>query len=555
LRQVRLDIIAMFYYIGDLDSERTNFTLRYPALWTLKLYMGYKSITLKVTTLYDEEILRKQIAGSLRIRKFTYQIESKSLDARNKGNIHWLMKIGVNSEEIKDGLKPVRDTLVIPGFRGKQEVVVTGSGPAGFFCALVLQKAGFSTTLIDRGSDVHKRNNAILNFERDGIFDPQNNYAFGEGGAGTFSDGKLTSRSKHISKERDFILSSYIDAGAPAEIAWMAHPHLGTDNLKKIVKNLRQNFLDIGGRVLFETMLEDISAKDGVITEAITSAGPVRADALFIAPGHSAFETYRMLIRRGVGFRTKNFAIGSRMEHRQEVINQIQWGKPRLPGVKAAEYRISSQADGKHQVYSFCMCPGGIVVPATAYANTNIVNGMSYYKRNGYYANAACVAGIHPDELAGKVVSPSEALDYLENLENQFYQYARGYEAPSCSIKDFISSKIRDTNFKSSYPLGLQSAQLWKMLPSSVAGSIRSALIEFTGKMRGFDTGNLIGLESKTSSPIQVIREEGGLCAGFANLFVIGEGSGYAGGIISSAADGVKSAMHYSTKHSDNRNL
>jgi uncharacterized protein len=507
--------------------------------------MGYKPVTLKVPTLYDDDILRKIIAGNLRIKKFTWQIESKSLDARNKQNIHWSMRVGVVSEEIREGSRPEVETLMIPHLKRSEHVVVTGSGPAGFFCALVLQKAGFQTTLIDRGSEVHKRNNSIINFERDGIFDPQNNYAFGEGGAGTFSDGKLTSRSKHISREREFILSSYIDAGAPGEIAWMAHPHLGTDNLKKIAGNLRRNFTDLGGKVLFETMLQDIKVRGGRVTEALTSGGPLRADALFVAPGHSAFETYRMLIKRGVGFRTKNFAIGSRMEHLQEVINQIQWGRPRLPGVKAAEYRISSPGDGKHQVYSFCMCPGGMVVPATAYANSNIVNGMSYYKRNGIYANAACVAGIHPGELAGREVSPLEALEYLEHLEQEFYRVADGYAAPSCSIKDFIDSSLRETNMKSSYPRGLMSAPLWDLLPGRVVPALRAALREFAARMKGFDSGNLIGLESKTSSPVQVIREAGGLCSGFGNLFVIGEGSGYAGGIISSAADGVKASMNY----------
>ena len=424
-------------------------------------------------------------------------------------------------------------------------MVITGSGPAGFFCALVLQKAGFGTTLIERGSEVHKRNGAIIRLERDGEFDPRNNYAFGEGGAGTFSDGKLTSRSKHISRERGFILASYIDAGAPAEISWMAHPHLGTDNLKRIVANLRQQYTGLGGRILFETMLENISVKDGMVTEVLTSAGSLRADALFVAPGHSAYETYRMLIGKGVAFRTKNFAIGSRMEHPQEIINRIQWGLPALPGVRAAEYRISSRADGRHQVYSFCMCPGGTVVPAMAYANASVVNGMSYFKRDGMYANAGCVAGIHPGELAGKDVSPLDALTLIEQLEQKFFHFSGGFKAPSCSIRDFTDARLRDHSLESSYPPGLKSAPLWELLPRNVASAMQAGLKDFAGKMKGFDSGNLIGLESKTSSPIQVVRDAGGLCSGFKNLFLIGEGSGFAGGIVSSAADGIKAAMHY----------
>lgn len=505
--------------------------------------MGYRSIIINAPVGYNEESLRRIIGKQCGISEFTYQIENKSLDARNHSRIHWLMHIGVFSNQIKGGIEPIKEPLQIPYKKRNARIVIVGSGPAGFFAAFVLQQAGFQTTIIERGTEVQKRNRSILQFEREGVFDPNANYAFGEGGAGTFSDGKLTSRSKHISKERQFILSSYVKAGAPEEIEYLAYPHLGTDNLKKIVKNLRTEYENLGGKILFETMLDDIRVKNGKVTEAVTSSGVLPLEALFIAPGHSAYETYRMLMRRGVSFRTKNFAIGSRMEHTQEIINLAQWGKFKLPGVKAAEYRLTSPADGKHQVYSFCMCPGGMVVPATAYSDCNIVNGMSYYKRDGRFANAACVAAIHPDELAGKEVKPAEALDQLENLEKQFYKFSNGYVAPACSIRDFIDGKSRSAGFESSYPLGLKTAPLWEMLPANVVHAMRAGLIDFFKKMKGFETGNLIGLESKTSSPIQVFRDPGGLCSGFKNLYLIGEGSGYAGGIISSAADGVKAAM------------
>ena len=333
-------------------------------------------------------------------------------------------------------------------------------------------------------------------------------------------------------------------AGAPDEIEYMAHPHLGTDNLRKIVKNLRIEFEQLGGEFLFETLMEDIVIKNYKVTEVITNKGTLPADALFIASGHSAFETYKMLIRRGIPFRTKNFAIGSRMEHRQEVINFAQWGLPKIPGVKAAEYRLTSSGDSNHPVFSFCMCPGGMVVPAAAYANTNIVNGMSYYQRNGEFANAACVVGIHPDELAGKTVSPLEALENVSELEQKFYELAEGYKAPTCSIQNFLKQHMKDEAPKSSYPLGLMSAPLWELLPHTVVEAMQAGLVDFIRKMRGFETGILLGLESKTSSPVQVIREQNGLCTGFQNLYVVGEGSGYAGGIISSAADGIKAAMH-----------
>jgi uncharacterized protein len=213
-------------------------------------FMGFKTISLKLPTDFTSEKLRSKISKELRISDFTFQIENKSLDARNKSNIFWLVQVVVNSPEIKGGEEINTETLEIPYIKRKEQVVVVGSGPAGFFAAFVLQKAGFNVTLIERGSEVTKRGKSIQTFEKTGIFDAQNNYAFGEGGAGTFSDGKLTSRSKHISLEKKFILTCYIEAGAPDEIAYMAHPHLGTDNLKKIVRNLRLAFEKLGGKIL-----------------------------------------------------------------------------------------------------------------------------------------------------------------------------------------------------------------------------------------------------------------------------------------------------------------
>lgn len=505
--------------------------------------MGFQNITLKMPTDFTMEHLRNRIGRELRLRAFSFHIENKSLDARNKANIHWLVQVVVKSDEIKKGIDVSDEKLVIPFKKRKEQIVVVGSGPAGFFAGYVLQKAGFNVNIIERGSEVVKRGKSILNFERTGNFDPQNNYAFGEGGAGTFSDGKLTSRSKHISLEKKFVLSSYVKAGAPAEIEYMAHPHLGTDNLRKIVQNLRSEFENLGGKFMFETLLEDVIIKNSKVTQVITSQGILPADALFLATGHSAYETFRMLIRHGIPFRTKNFAIGSRMEHPQEIINIAQWGRPTLPGVKAAEYRLTSSADGKHQVFSFCMCPGGIVVPAAAYEKTNIVNGMSFYSRGGGFANAACVAGLHPDELAGKTVSPLEALENLEKLERKFFDIAGGYSAPACSIGDFLKQKKNASNLRSSFPLGLTYAPLWDLLPKQIVPSMQAGLLDFARKMKGFEHGNLLGFESKTSSPIQVIRESNGRCEGFENLYMVGEGSGYAGGIISSAADGIKAAM------------
>ncbi|MBF0232226.1 MAG: FAD-binding protein, partial [Desulfamplus sp.] len=536
--------------------------------------MGYTEISLKLPTDYNDEQIRSAIRQSLQIQseKFTFQLLNKSLDARKKSDIHWLIRIGVVSDKIADvtclggkhpwtdgnpttpdhekqmwfhgkeadnetykdmdALTSVSDSTIesgisyskisylkkttdmshqramleIPYRKREQKVLVVGSGPAGFFAAYVLQKAGFNTTLIERGADVKKRAASIKEFESTGYFNPVANYAFGEGGAGTFSDGKLTSRSKHISKEKQFVLSSYVQAGAPEEILYMAHPHLGSDNLKQIVKKLRKMFIDIGGTTLFETMLEDLIIKGGKVQGALTGSSnssrcgsrasdnvsgsrtsknvsdprasdndhalmgttkneslmitdsskdfhinisknphvhmEIEADEIIIAPGHSAYETFRMLMEKGVQFRSKSFAIGCRVEHPQELINIAQWGRKSLPGVKAAEYRLTSKGDGQLPVYTFCMCPGGVIVPATAYESSNIVNGMSRYQRNGDFANAACVAGVNLSRLLSKDVEAAESLDWLEALEHKFYSYSDGYAAPFCTIQDFIDSKL-----------------------------------------------------------------------------------------------------------------
>ncbi len=504
--------------------------------------MGYRETELTMPTGYSEEQLEQAVARSLGIKELSFQVINKSLDARKKDRIVWRIRVGVSSPQLKGDPPEAQDVLDIPYRKRNSKVVVTGSGPAGFFAAYVLQMAGFETVIIERGADVDKRAQEIRGFERSGKFSPLGTYAFGEGGAGTFSDGKLTARSKRVSREKAFITKHYIAAGGPAEIAYMTHPHLGTDNLKKIVRNLREEYRRLGGSILFETLLTGIAVKHGKVSAALTTSGEITADHFFIAPGHSAYETYRMLMAAGVPFRTKNFALGSRAEHPQEIINRAQWGRPALQGVKAAEYRLTSQSDGQ-PVYTFCMCPGGMVVPATAYDHTNIVNGMSYYKRNSRFANAACVAGLHPDQLAGRTVTPAEALDEVEKLEMAFREFAGGFKAPFCTIADFMDGIQRQTAAETSYPLGLLPAPLWEMLPKVVVNAMQQGLADFSRKLKGYDKGILLGLESKTSSPIQVLRGENALAEGFGNLFIIGEGSGYAGGIMSSAADGIRASL------------
>ncbi len=502
--------------------------------------MGYREIDIKIPVTAHHEELHKIIGKTAHIKDFSYQIVKKSLDARNKSKICWQYRVGVLSDEITGGEMPVLPNLV-PEFKKRDtHIVIVGSGPAGIFSALFLAQSGFKITLIERGSMVETRKDAIQLFESTGKFDPKNNYAFGEGGAGTFSDGKLTSRTKSISRERNFIFDQFIEAGAPEEIFYMTHPHLGTDNLFKITQNIRNKLINLGCTFLFNLQLEDIKVNEGKVESIITSEGIIEADYFLLAIGHSAFETYRMLIRCGVPFQPKNFAIGFRAEHKQEIINIAQWGVNKLPGINAAEYRLTAQVSDNTPVYSFCMCPGGVVVPSTAYSHTNIVNGMSFYERNNPWANAAVVAGFNLEKFLKRTVSASEVLDWLESLESGFYKYAKGYNAPAVTISSFLKNKRSDKLPKSSYPFPLIDSDLNELLPSELIGPLREGLTQFCRKLKGYETGIILGLESKTSSPIQVKRDPDTLSSGYSNLFLVGEGSGWAGGIISSAADGLK---------------
>ncbi len=505
--------------------------------------MGYREIRLQVPTDISDQELRVLISKKLKINEFSYQIEHKSLDARKKSDIHFELAVAVSSPVLKEGIKPSVPGLKIPMLKGHKKALIAGSGPAGFFAAYILQKAGYNTTIIERGKNVIEREKSIQFFESGGPFDPSANYAFGEGGAGTFSDGKLTSRSKRISVERQFILDAYINAGAPREIAWMNHPHIGSDNLKIIVQNLRNFYQKEGGEIQFETTLEEIYLENKKVLAVKTNRGETEADIFLLGIGHSAFETFRMLMKKGVMFRPKNFALGSRMEHSRQVINKAQWGREELPGVKAAEYRLTSNPSDKLPVYTFCMCPGGIVVPATAYKNSNIVNGMSLFDRDMKFSNAACVAALNPYDIISEKLTAYELLDWLEDLEMKFYSLSRDYRAPICSISDFISQRVSSKIPESSYPLALNPFPLWEILPDRVQMAMREGLKDFCRKMKGFDTGSIMGLESKTSASIQVLREDDGRCMGFENLYMIGEGSGYSGGIISSGADGIKTAL------------
>ena len=506
--------------------------------------MGRTEINIKVKTDYTAGDLERQIRRKTGLKDFRWDIIRKSLDSRRKDRIHWQLRLRIESSSLPADNSSEIPALEIPRINTKRRILIAGTGPAGIFSALYLQKAGLQVTLLERGPEVRQRQKDILDFETAGVPSGSGNYSFGEGGAGTFSDGKLTSRSKHIKKERRYILDEFVKHGAPEEILYLAHPHIGSDNLIPIAENMRNSFLDAGGEILFDTTVTDLDVRDGTLRAAVTDQGEITADYFILATGHSALESLRMYIRRGVPYKAKNFALGFRMEHPQELINRIQWGTPSLPGVKAAEYRLTSNA-AEIPVYSFCMCPGGKVVPAAPFPERNIVNGMSLYNRDGEYANAAIVAGVTPSLIGNNDEDPLFSLDWLEKKEKRFFHEAGdSYKAPAITIADFLKGENSGEVLPSSYPLGLLPADLGALLPTRISNALKEGLKDLNRRLPGWDKGQLLGLESKTSSPVQVLRNrENGLTEGMSNLFVCGEASGWSGGIISSASDGLKAAI------------
>ncbi len=505
----------------------------------------FQDIEVKLPTNYHEEELRKKVAAKVGIKNFTWELLQQSLDARHKPDVFWLARVRIFSETRKGEIYETPPQLKISYQKRQQHVVVVGSGPAGFFAALVLQQSGFHVTLLEKGSEAGKRYQSILDFERGkSAFDSHANYCHGEGGAGTFSDGKLTSRTKGIALEKQFVFETYIGAGAPEEIRYLARPHIGSDNLRKIVPELRRQFQSLGGRMIFDSEVIDIKITGRRCTEVITAQQSYPCDMLLMAPGHSSYGTYRMLHRYGIAFRLKPFAIGVRVEHPQPLINLSQWGTEHLHGLKAADYKLTHTASNGLPVYSFCMCPGGKVVPSAPAEMQNIVNGVSDYARNSPFANAAIVAGLHPDQVPGnKTIDFAGMLAWMEQLEQRVFDLTKSYAAPGNRIADFLLDKTAAKLPANSYPFEVFPYDFGQLLPAATIAALKEGMSNFCRKIKGFETGIMIGIETKTSAPVQVLRDEHRRCEGFDNIYILGEGSGYAGGITSSAVDGVKAAL------------
>jgi uncharacterized protein len=504
---------------------------------------GCYELELKLPTDYDEALIIKSIQKKLDLKDFNYKILKKSLDARKKHNIVYVLKMAVFSSWLKNSVHQQTPKLKIIKQNRAKKVIVVGNGPAGFFCAYTLQKAGFDVTCLERGSAIDQRIKDVVSFDKTGILKDDSNYVYGEGGAGTFSDGKLTTRTKNIKLEQAFIIDEFIEAGAPDEIRYLNHPHIGSDNLKLIVKNLRIKFEVIGGKIIFDTKVSNFEVGVDKKVRVFADKKEYEADYVFFATGNSAYDTYRMLINNGISFKTKPFAIGVRVEHLQADINKAQWNVADLKGVKAAEYRLAYTTEAGFPVYSFCMCPGGrILCSASKNGQTN-VNGASNYLRNSKWANSAIVVGVNFNKLYGRDFTALEALDWVDGLEKKAFCINNGFGAPFNNIVDFINENVVAEPVSGSYKFPIVPYDYKKLLPTEVEVALREGLMFFSKKIKGFEKGVMVGLETKTSPPVQVERNDDYTCNEQGNVYVIGEGAGHASGIITSAVDGVRAAL------------
>ncbi len=428
------------------------------------------------------------------------------------------------------------------------EAIVVGAGPAGLFAALSLIEDGIRPILIERGKDVDARRRDMARISRDGTVDPESNYCFGEGGAGAYSDGKLYTRSKKrgsVSK----ILSILHQHGAPDDILVDAHPHIGTDRLPEVIKAIRHTIERCGGKVLFGTRVDDLIIENSQVKGVRTNDGSEYHGPVILATGHSARDVYRMLQHRGVRMECKGIAIGVRLEHPQELIDRLQYHSPKGRGkyLPAAEYSMLTRVDGRG-VYSFCMCPGGFIIPAASAPGQLVVNGMSPSNRGTRWANSGMVVEILPEDIPSEYSKHGELrmMKFQEDIEANFWLGAgKSQRAPAQRMTDFVEGRQSTSLPPTSYAAGLTPARVDRLLPECVAVRLQKGFIEFDKKQRGFltDKATVIGDETRTSAPVRIPRDPENLAhVDMAGLFPAGEGAGYAGGIVSAAIDGERAA-------------
>ena len=479
-----------------------------------------------------------------------FTLVRKSIDARHPSNIVavYTVDVEVKTEDPLITPAPCQDYHLPPirNHRGPSPVIV-GSGPCGLFAALILAELGLKPLLIERGQDVQSRIKAVKNFWHRGLLDPESNVQFGEGGAGTFSDGKLTTQIKDKNNRSRKVLEEFVKAGAPEEILYQARPHIGTDHLVKIVKNIRQTLLSLGGEIRFETKLTDIKTRDNKVCGAVVNGSEeIETDTLVLALGHSARDTFEMLYQKGVPLEAKPFSLGVRLEHPQNLIDRAQYGKfAGHPLLGPADYKLVHHGHKGRSAYTFCMCPGGEVIAAASEPGRLVTNGMSRYLRNGPNANSALLVGVSPADYGNPL--PLAGIEFQRRWEERaFERGGRNYFAPVQLVGDFLAKRPSYSlgEIAPSYTPGTTPSDLAECLPGFVVDTLRQAIPQMDHKLKGFASNDAVmtAVESRSSSPLRILRDKNFQSPAIEGLFPGGEGAGYAGGIMSSAVDGIKIA-------------
>ncbi len=511
---------------------------------------------LTLTLSSNENTLRRRLAARLGVplgRVTDWRIVRKSLDVRDRRRIRWVYSVVVQLTDEAEAARRLRGDrevrlvleserpFVPPRLERALRPVVVGSGPAGMFAADTLARRGTPPLVLERGRPVETRDDDVRRLLDAGVLDPESNICFGEGGAGTYSDGKLTTRIGHPLVQH--VLQTFVTCGAPGEIVYDAAPHLGSDRLPALVRAMRERLIEQGVEFRFGTRVTDLAIADGRVQGVLLADGSaIETDAVLLAVGHSAADFVRALAARGVALEAKGFAVGVRIEHEQAVIDRMQYGAaaghPKLP---PATYRLTHKGREGRGVYSFCMCPGGMILPSSTDTTHLVVNGGSNAARSGAKANAALVVSVGPDDFGS---DPLAGLDYREVLEAAAVTTG-SLRAPAQRVVDYLAHRASRNLPPVSYPVGVVPVDLNEMLPVPVRDGLHDALRRWGGKLAGF-TGPeavLVGVETRTSSPWRLTRTEQFESVNVRGLYLAGEGAGYAGGIVSSAVDGIRAAL------------
>ena len=513
-----------------------------------------RQIKVEVTKNSHDEIIKKI---SKKINVNTHDISDlkllkQSLDARNKDEIFYVYECSFNVKNEKEVLErnkhnkdlfvTLDDEYYYPRCGSKKlntRPVVVGSGPAGLFTALILSEKGYRPLVIERGKQVDERIEDVNNFWGNDKLNINSNVQFGEGGAGTFSDGKLNTLVKDENNRGKKVFKTFVECGAPSEIMYSYKPHIGTNRLINVVKNLRERIISLGGEFRFNTCLTNVKVEDNKLKSIeVNNSEVIDCNVLVLAIGHSARDTFKMLYDLGIKMESKPFAVGLRVEHLQDMINLSQYGEKYKDSLGPATYKLTYKASNNRGVYSFCMCPGGYVVNSSSEENHLVVNGMSNYERESKNSNSAIVVTVNKEDYGEGVL---DGVKFQRNLESLAYNLCNG-KIPVQTLGGFNNNKIEEIKdvkplVKGSYEL----ADLNKILPKEISNSIKEAFPYFGKKIKGFDREDslLLGIESRTSSPVRILRDEN-FISSIEGIYPCGEGCGYAGGITSSAIDGIK---------------